>query len=344
MPLLSLAEVSRITGGIVHGEPGRMVARVASLDAAGPDALSLVASSRYLPYVQTTRAAALLISAALSESVPAGPPRVVVDDPHASLVRLLPVLYPEPEITAGVHPTAVLESGVELGDEVVVGAYAVLGAGSRVGEGSRIGSHVTIGVGCIVGPGTVLHPHVSLYSGVHLGARCVIRSGARVGSEGFGYAWIDGGHRKIPQVGGCVIGDDVEIGANTTIDRGSIGDTVVGRGTKIDNLVHVGHNVRIGEHVIVVAQVGVSGSTVIGDGAVLGGQAGLGGHLSIGAGARVGAQAGVMGDVAPGSTVSGYPARPHGESMRASAALHRLPRLMERIRRIERVVFPNRST
>jgi UDP-3-O-[3-hydroxymyristoyl] glucosamine N-acyltransferase len=154
---------------------------------------------------------------------------------------------------------------------------------------------------------------------------------------------MDGQHRKIPQVGGCVIDDDVEIGANTTIDRGSIGDTTVGRGTKIDNLVQIGHNCRLGRHVIIVSQVGISGSTTIDDGAVIGGQVGIVGHITVGAGAKVGAQAGVIGDVAPGSTVSGYPARPHQEAMRASAALQRLPGLMERIGRIERAVFPNKT-
>jgi UDP-3-O-[3-hydroxymyristoyl] glucosamine N-acyltransferase len=182
-----------------------------------------------------------------------------------------------------------------------------------------------------------------LYAGVRIGARCIVHSGARLGADGFGYAWMDGGHRKILHVGGCVIDDDVEIGANTTIDRGSIGDTVIGQGTKIDNLVQIGHNCRVGKHVIIVSQVGISGSTVVEDGAVIGGQAGVQGHVTIGSGARVGAQAGVIGDIAPGATVSGYPARPHREAMRASAALQRMPGLLARITRIEKAVFPNKT-
>jgi UDP-3-O-[3-hydroxymyristoyl] glucosamine N-acyltransferase len=187
-----------------------------------------------------------------------------------------------------------------------------------------------------VGAGTVLHPHVTLYDGTVVGERCVVHSGARLGADGFGFVPDASGLRKVPQVGGCRIGDDVEVGANTTIDRGSIGDTVVGDGTKIDNLVQVGHNCRLGRHVVVVSQVGISGSTRVGDGAVLGGQAGVQGHIEIGAGARIGAQAGVTASVPAGATVSGYPARPHREALRVQAAVFGLPKLVERLRALEK--------
>ncbi|HEX8392716.1 MAG TPA: UDP-3-O-(3-hydroxymyristoyl)glucosamine N-acyltransferase, partial [Longimicrobium sp.] len=185
----------------------------------------------------------------------------------------------------------------------------------------------------------VLHPHVTLYDGVRVGDRCIVHGGARLGADGFGYVPDAAGLRKMPQVGGCVLEADVEVGANTTIDRGSIGDTVVGRGTKIDNLVMIGHNCRIGRHVIIVSQVGISGSTRVGDGAVLGGQAGVQGHIEIGAGARIGAQAGVTASVDPGVTVSGYPARPHREALRVQAAVFALPRLVERLRALEKIVL-----
>jgi UDP-3-O-[3-hydroxymyristoyl] glucosamine N-acyltransferase len=181
----------------------------------------------------------------------------------------------------------------------------------------------------------VIHSQATLYAGVVLGNRCVIHSGARIGKEGFGFVWHDGGHRRIPQVGGCVLGDDVEVGCNTTIDRGSIGDTVVGEGTKIDNLVQVGHNDRLGKHVVLISQVGISGSTTVGDGAVLAGQVGVGGHLSIGAGAKLGGQAGVIGDVPAGATYSGYPARPHREAIRAQGLIFRLHELFRRVRALE---------
>jgi UDP-3-O-[3-hydroxymyristoyl] glucosamine N-acyltransferase len=180
---------------------------------------------------------------------------------------------------------------------------------------------------------------VTLYDDVTVGARSVVHSGARLGSDGFGFVPEATGLKKVPQVGGCRIGEDCEIGANTTIDRGSIGDTTVGRGTKIDNLVQIGHNCRIGSHVIIVSQVGISGSTRVGDGAVLGGQAGVQGHIEIGAGAKVGGQAGVTASVPAGVTVSGYPARPHREAMRIQAALFGLPKLVQRLKALEKAVF-----
>jgi UDP-3-O-[3-hydroxymyristoyl] glucosamine N-acyltransferase len=182
---------------------------------------------------------------------------------------------------------------------------------------------VTIGEDCIV------YPNVVAYAGTVLGDRVQIQSGAVLGSDGFGYVFRDGVHHKIPHVGRCILESDVEIGANTTIDRGSVGDTVIGAGTKIDNLVQVGHNVRLGRLCLVMAQVGISGSTRVGDGAVIAGQAGLAGHITIGAGARIAGQAGVFGDVPPGETWSGYPARPHRESLRAQAAARRLPALLK---------------
>jgi UDP-3-O-[3-hydroxymyristoyl] glucosamine N-acyltransferase len=174
-----------------------------------------------------------------------------------------------------------------------------------------------------------------VYERVRVGARCTIHSGTRIGREGFGYVFQDGRHRRVPQIGRCIIEDDVDIGSNCSIDRGSIGDTVVGEGTKIDSLVHLGHNVKIGKHAILIAQVGVAGSASVGDGAVLGGQVGVGGHIIIGAGARVGAQAGVIGDIPGGETYSGYPARPHRLALRAQSAFFKLPDLIRRVRELE---------
>jgi UDP-3-O-[3-hydroxymyristoyl] glucosamine N-acyltransferase len=206
-------------------------------------------------------------------------------------------------------------------------------------DGCSVGAHAVIGRGARVGEGSVIHAQATLYPEVVVGKRCVVHSGARIGKEGFGFVWHEGGHRRVEQVGGCVLEDDVEIGCNSTVDRGSIGNTVVGAGTKIDNLVHLGHNVRTGRHVILIAQVGVSGSTSIGDGAVLAGQVGVGGHLEIGAGARIGGQAGVTADIPAGATYSGYPARPHREAMRAQGAVFRLPELMKRVKELEKMLL-----
>lgn len=336
MPDISVAEIAERARGEVVGDPAVRIRGVASLDAAQPHELSFVSNARYLPRAQATRAGAVLLPRSLEVPLPAGVAGIRVDDPYVVLSWLLPFLYPESPQEPGVHPTAVVEPGVEMGEGVRVDPYAVIGSGARIGSGVRVGAHVVIGEGCVVGDETVLHPHVTLHPRVVVGRRCVIHSGARIGGEGYRFVFADGGHRKIPQLGGCEIGDDVEIGANTTIDRGSLESTSVGSGTKIDNLVQIGHNLRIGKHVLLVAQVGLSGGTTIEDGAILGGQAGVGGHLTIGRGARVGGKAGVISDVAPGETVSGYPARPHREAMRAQAALFRLPSMFKKLQELER--------
>jgi UDP-3-O-[3-hydroxymyristoyl] glucosamine N-acyltransferase len=262
-----------------------------------------------------------------------------VDDPRRALASILETLHPPRKPSAGVHPTAIVGTGAAIAPSAEVGPYAVIGAESVVGARAIIGAHAVLGRGCSIGEDAVIHAQATLYDGVEIGARSVVHSGARLGADGFGYVWDGAGHRKVPQVGGCRLGADVEVGANSTIDRGSIGDTVVEDGTKIDNLVQIGHNCRIGRHVIIVSQVGISGSTRVGDGAVLGGQAGVQGHIEIGAGARVGGQAGVTGSVAAGETVSGYPARPHREALRVQAALMKLPEMARRLKELEKTVL-----
>ena len=340
MPELTIAEVARIVGGEVErGDPERTVRGMASLDEAGPGDLSFVAEARYHAYIHASRAAAVLVARGAAVELPGGMAAIRVDDPRRALARVLGVLYPPTPAAPGVHPTAVLGENVSVDPSASVGAYAVVGDGTSVGAGARIHPHVVIGRGCRIGADVVLHPHVTLYDDVTVGARSVVHSGARLGSDGFGFVPERDGLKKVPQVGGCRIGEDCEIGANTTIDRGSIGDTVVGRGTKIDNLVQIGHNCRVGSHVIIVSQVGISGSTRVGDGAVLGGQAGVQGHIEIGAGAKVGGQAGVTASVPAGVTVSGYPARPHREAMRIQAAVFGLPKLVERLKALEKAVL-----
>lgn len=339
MTKLTADEVRRLAGGDLRGDPERPIDRVAPLEQAGPEALSFVATARYLPYLQATRAGLVLVKSEWVGSVPQGTAAIVVDDPHRALQAVLAHMYPPRRLPAGIHATAIVPEDAEVDADASIGPYAVLGTGTIVGAGSTIGAHAVIGEGCRIGCDVTIHPHATLYPGVVVGDRAIVHSGARVGKEGFGYVWKDGGHRKIPQVGGCVVEADVEIGTNVTIDRGSIGDTVVGAGSKIDNLVHLGHNVRLGRHVLLISQVGISGSSTVGDGAILAGQVGVGGHLTIGAGARLGGQAGVTSDVPPGETYSGYPARPHREAMRAQAGTFRLPELMRRLKRLEERVF-----
>jgi UDP-3-O-[3-hydroxymyristoyl] glucosamine N-acyltransferase len=333
------SELARAVGGEYEGGADPEITGAAPLDYAGPADITIFASPRYADAAQSTAAGLVLVNDELAARLRADTPRIRVRDVHATLAAILPLLYPSEQPAPGVHPTAVLERDVTLGSGVSVGPYVVVRAGSEIGAGVVLSAHAAVGLGCRIGAGTYLHPHVVLYDRVVVGARSILHAGVRVGVDGFGYTQRDGRHVKVPQVGGCVIGDDVEIGANSCIDRGSIGDTTIGNGCKIDNLVHIGHNVRIGDHAIIVAQVGISGSTRAGRYVTMGGQAGIGGHLTIGDGATIGAQSGVMGSVAAGETVSGYPARPHREAMRAYGGLFRLPALIKRLRALERAVF-----
>jgi UDP-3-O-[3-hydroxymyristoyl] glucosamine N-acyltransferase len=297
--------------------------------------VSFYANARYAAEFAATEAGVVLVAPELADELGAGAAaRVVVARPHEAMLALLPVLYRPAPRAPGVHPTAVLGRGVRLGRDVTVDPYAVVGDGAVVGDRAWVGAHAVLGAGVVVGDDSELRPHVTLYAGTELGRRVVVHAGARIGSDGYGYVFADGAHRKIPHVGRCLIGDDVEIGANVTIDRGSVDDTAVGAGTKIDNLVHLGHNVRVGRLCLVMAQVGVAGSTTIEDGAILAGQAGVGGHVTIGARARIGGQAGVFGDVPAGETWSGYPARPHREAMRAQAALFRIVPMLRALERL----------
>jgi UDP-3-O-[3-hydroxymyristoyl] glucosamine N-acyltransferase len=330
------SDIARLLDAGLSGGADPEIRGAAPLDRAGPEDLSIVARGRYLPYVDASRAGLLLVAESLADQVPADRPRILLDDVHAALVRVLPRLYPEPAEEPGVHPSAVIETGVELGPDVVVGPGAVVGPGTRIGAGARVGANTVIGHDCVIGDGVLLHPNVTVYRRTRIGAHTVVHAGARLGADGFGFAAVDGVPRKVPQVGDCVIGAHVEIGANTTIDRGSIGTTEIGDHVKIDNLVQIGHNVRIGAGTIVVAQVGVAGSTTIGRGATLGGQAGIPGHVEIGDGATIAGQAGVFGDVPAGETWSGYPARPHREALRLQGNLGRIPELRARVRELEK--------
>jgi UDP-3-O-[3-hydroxymyristoyl] glucosamine N-acyltransferase len=321
---LTAAAVAKAVGGRLVGDGTIEVASIAPLDRAGAGDVSFLASAKYIPLFARSRASVVLVAPELADADGGVPARVIVDKPHEALLALLPVLYAPTEREAGIHPTARIGRGAEIGDAVYLGPYVVIGDGARIGDRAWLDSHVVVGDGVEIGADSHLYPGVVLYSGTRLGQRVQLHAGARIGSDGFGYVFRGGVHQKIPHVGRCIVEDDVEIGANTTIDRGSIDDTVIGAGTKIDNLVHVGHNVRIGRLCLLMAQVGIAGSTRIGDGVIFAGQAGIGGHINIGDGARIAGQAGVFGDVPAGESWSGYPARPHKESLRATAALFKL--------------------
>lgn len=339
-PALTADAVAAIVGGTLDGDGAATVTAVAPLDRAGPHHVTFLANARYAPLLEGRSPGVLLVTPELRAHGGAMA-RIVVARPHEAMLALLPVLYPATAHAAGVHATAVLGRGVVLGEGVAIGPHVVLGCDVTVGARTRLDAHVVVGDGVEIGEDCDLRAGVTLYAGTSLGARVRVHAGARLGSDGFGYVFRNGAHDKIPHVGRCIVESDVEIGANTTIDRGSIDDTVIGAGTKIDNLVHVGHNVRIGRLCLLMAQVGIAGSARIEDGCILAGQVGVGGHVTIGQGARLGGQAGVFGDVPGGQTWSGYPARPHREALRAQAAMFKLPPLL---RALERLASPTSTS
>lgn len=331
---LTAGAIARLVEGESLGDAAVRVASIAPLDRAKGDQLSFCGSPKYGPLLGRSAAGVVLVSpetAALPTSAPA---RIVVTNPHEAILALIPRFYRLPSRVPGIHPTAVIGHGVTMGEGASIGPHVVIGAGAVLGDRVTIGANAVVGDGVRLGNDVHLYPAVTVYADARLGNRVIVHSGARVGSDGFGYVFREGRHEKIPHVGGCIVEDDVEIGANSTIDRGSIDDTVIGAGTKIDNLVQVAHNVRIGRLCLLMSQVGVAGSVRIEDGCILAGQVGVAGHHTIGKGATLAAQAGVFGDIPPGETWSGYPARPHKEALRAQAALFRLAGLMRRIERL----------
>ena len=332
--MLTARHVAELVGGEVRGDAEAPVHGVAPIDRATPGQLTFLASAKYAPLLANCSASVALVAPELADTPGGVAARVVVAKPQEAMLRLLPVLFVPPARRPGIDPTARIGRGAVLGEEVTIGPYVVIGEGARIGDRVQLDAHVVVGDGVEIGDDSHLFPHVTTYPGTRLGHRVVAHAGARLGNDGFGFVYTGGVHQKIPHVGRCVIEDDVEIGANTTIDRGSIDDTVIGAGTKIDNLVMIGHNVRVGRLCLIVAQAGISGSTRLGDGCVIGGQVGISGHNQIGDGARIAAQAGVFGDVPAGETWSGYPARPHREALRAKAALFKLAGMVRRLEKL----------
>jgi UDP-3-O-[3-hydroxymyristoyl] glucosamine N-acyltransferase len=323
-PGVTAGQIAELVGGRLSGDPDRPLTGVAPLDRAGPDDLSLLASGRYAEPFRQSRAGAVLVTGDLA-ALEGGPAtRIVVHDPARALAAVLERLHPAVPPEAGVDPTARLGPGVTLGRDVAIGPHAVLGRDVRVGDRVVIGPACVLEDGVDVGEDSTLGPHVVCGAGTRVGRRCRVKAGAVLGTRGFGFVAGEEGLARVPHVGRCVLEDDVDIGANTCVDRGSIDDTVIGAGTKIDNLVQIGHNVRIGRGCLLMAQVGVAGSSRLGDRVILAGQVGIAGHLSIGDGARLAAQSGVSSDIPPGEDWGGYPARPNREWLRSTAVLYRL--------------------
>jgi UDP-3-O-[3-hydroxymyristoyl] glucosamine N-acyltransferase len=324
---LSLGRIAELAGAMLA--PGvdatRAMRDVAPLETAGPEELSFLDNPRYASAFSVSRAGAVIVAPAHAERAPAGMALLLSPTPYKAYALAARAFYPRPRLDPGVAPNAVVNPTAKLGREVSVAPGAVIGAGTRIGDRTAIGANCVIDAAVEIGADCLVGAQVAL-SHCLVGARVTLHPGVKIGQDGFGFAPDPKGHVKVPQLGRVIIGDDCEIGANTTIDRGAGPDTVIGAGTWIDNLVQVGHNVRIGRGCIIAAQTGISGSSRLGDFVMIGGQGGLAGHLSMGDGARLAAKSGLMHDVPPGATFGGIPAVPMVQHHREVATLQRLAR------------------
>ena len=324
---LSLKALAEKTGSQLasNADPERLIGDVASLETAGEHDITFLDNLKYLPAFAVTRAGAAFVQPAYAERAPNSLTLLLTPFPYRAFALAAQVFHPEPRVQPGIHPTTIIDPTARIGEEVAIAPYVVIEAHAEIGRRCSIGAGSLIGAACVLGDDVRLDAHVSVSYAI-IGSRVRLYPGVRIGQDGFGFAPDSNGIVKVPQLGRVIIEDDVEIGANSTIDRGAGPDTIIGAGTMIDNLVQIGHNVQIGRRCVLVSQVGISGSTKVGDGVMIGGQVGLTGHLVIGSGARIGAQAGVMKDVPPGMTVVGSPAMPAYEHLRQIATLHRLAR------------------
>ena len=330
---MKLKDIAERLGCRLEGDGELDIHRVNGLENAGPGDLTFFTNPKYGPQLRATRASAVILGPD-AEAAPCAMLRAA--QPYLAFAKAVELFVEDWQPAPGLHRLAAVGDGARIGDGASIGPFAVIGDRAVVGAGTIVYPHVVIGRDAEIGDACVLHARVSIRERVRIGRRVVIQDGAVIGSDGFGFArQPDGSHHKIPQIGGVVIEDDVEIGANSTVDRPAVGETRIGAGTKIDNLVQVAHGVKIGRNVLLAAQVGIAGSTQIGDSVTLAGQVGVAGHLTIGNGVIATAQTGIPNSVEAGSFVSGYPAIPNRDWLKASAVFRRLPELRKLVSDLE---------
>ncbi len=339
---MKLGDIAALLGAEMESASGGIeIRRVAKIEEAAEGDITFLANPKYARHLSSTRASAVIISRSLTvppeEHGHRMPAFVRVDDPYVAFLRVLVAFNPPRDpLPPGVHATAVIHPSAAVGAGARIGAHVVIGEGVRIGENTMIGHGVVLGDGVEIGSATLLYANVTVREGCRIGSRVIIHSGTVIGSDGFGFApKPDGTYEKIPQLGIVVVEDDVEIGANCAVDRATMGETRIRRGTKLDNLIQVAHNVVIGEHTVIAAQTGISGSTKIGSGCMIAGQVGFTGHIEIADKTKIGAQSGVHRSIPePGGTYFGYPAAPAREAMRVAAAMTQLPELLTTVREL----------
>ncbi|RMG58066.1 MAG: UDP-3-O-(3-hydroxymyristoyl)glucosamine N-acyltransferase [Deltaproteobacteria bacterium] len=334
---IRVSDLAKELGCSYVGEGSLLIKGAAPIEKAGPGDLTFLSNVKYKKFVQSTRASAIVAPPGIERE---GLTVIISDDPYYTFARALWILYPREKLDPFISPLASVSDDASVSDEAVVMDFVRIGEGAVVERGAVLYPGVYIGKGVTVGEDSILYPNVVVYDGCRIGKRVIIHSGAVIGSDGFGFAPHGGKFFKIPQVGTVVIEDDVEIGAGTTIDRAALGETRIGEGTKIDNLVQVAHNVEIGKHTVIASQTGISGSVKVGDHVMMGGQVGVAGHLTIDSGIMIGAKSGVPSSLsAEKSRVwSGIPAIPHRRWLRLAKVMEEIPDLLKRVRELERVV------
>ncbi len=337
MAEMKLSELARLVGGKLSGGGDRIIRGVAPIRSAGEHEVTFLANPKYERYVRQTRAAGVFVRADYEAPKGAAAELIRCENPYAAFREAMVAFYgfDRPHFD-GVDPSAGIDPAAELAEDVRIGAFSTIGPGCSLGAGTVIYPGVHVGPNCRIGRDCLIHPNVTLYRGTILGDRVTIHAASSIGQDGFGYATIDGRHEKIPQAGHVVLEDDVEIGACCTIDRAALGETIIGAGTKLSNLVAIGHGTHLGKGCLMVAQAGIAGSTEVGEYCVFAGQSGVVGHIRIGDGSRIGAKAGVTGDVAAGEEVLGIPAIPAREAKRSMMTVSRLPQMRTAIRRLSR--------
>ena len=338
LPPLKLEEIARQLECRLTGDAGVDIRRIVGLEDAGPGDLTFFANAKYAAQLKGTRASAVIVAGDVEEAaLPEGISTLRTSHPYVAFARAAQLFAPKPSTPAGIHPLASVSGSASIAPDASIGSFVSVGDRARIGAGTVVYPHVTIGEDAQIGENCVIHARVSIRERVVLGNRVVVQDGAVLGSDGFGFAkGPDGTHHKIPQVGGLVIEDDVEIGANTTIDRPAVGDTRIGAGTKIDNLVQVAHGVKVGRGVLLAAQVGIAGSSKLEDNVTLAGQVGVAGHLTIGKGVIATAQTGIPNSVEAGAFISGYPAIANRDWLKSSSIFRKLPELKKAVADLQR--------